>query len=78
MNCALSVQCGSLDFLICSALARLQGTHIRIGSIGLVYATHIGAQHCAHWLMNEREIGITMSATSGHARTSAELSAGMH
>ena len=78
MNCALSVQCGSLDFLICSARATLQSTHIRIGSIGLVHSTHIGARHCAHWLMNEREIGINMSATSGHARTSADLSTGMH
>jgi hypothetical protein len=77
MKCALAVQCGSLDFLICSARATLQSTHIRVGSIGLVYATHIGAQHCAHWLMNEREIGINMSATSGHARTSADLSAAM-
>ena len=78
MNCALSVQCGSLDFLICSARATLQSTHIRVGSIGLVHSTHIGARHCAHWLMNEREIGINMSATSGHARTSADLSTGMH
>ena len=78
MNCTLSVQCGSLDFLICSARATLQSTHIRVGSIGLVYTTHIGARHCAHWLMNEREVGINMSATSGHARTSADLSTGMH
>jgi len=69
------VQC---DCWIWSSCAALQATHIRMGSIGLLYATQTRAPHCSHSQLNDGVDGIGTSSTRGQASTSRNSKSGMH
>ena len=55
---------------IWSSCAALQATHMRMGSIGLLYATQTRAPHCSHLQLNDGVDGIGTSSIRGQASTS--------
>src|SRR6476660_5923863 len=61
------VQC---DCWIRSWCAALQVSHMRMGSIALLYATQTRAPHCSHSQLNDGADGIGTSSTRGQPSTS--------